>query len=92
MGGAFLMPPEMLKPVEEAQTEFEVVVTAVAADKKIAAIKILRDATGLGLKEAKDAVDNVASKPAVVKQNVSQAEANLLRQQLENAGCTVKLV
>ena len=65
---------------------------AVAADKKIAAIKVLRDATGLGLKEAKDAVDNVASKPAMVKQSVSGADADDLRKKLEDAGCTVKLV
>jgi large subunit ribosomal protein L7/L12 len=77
---------------EPEQTEFDVMVTAVAQDKKIQAIKVLRDATGLGLKEAKDSVDNVASKPALAKQGVSKADAEDLRQKLEAAGCTVKLV
>jgi large subunit ribosomal protein L7/L12 len=77
---------------EPEQTEFDVVVTAVDPAKKIAAIKVLRDASGLGLKEAKDAVDNVASKPAIAKTSVSKADAEDLRKKLEDAGCTVKLV
>jgi len=77
---------------EPEQTEFDVVVTAVEPAKKIAAIKVLRDASGLGLKEAKDAVDNVASKPAIAKTSASKADAEDLRKKLEDAGCTVKLV
>ena len=84
--------PIVKQIAEAAQTEFDVMITAVAGDKKIATIKVVREVTGLGLKEAKDAIDNVAIKPALIKQSVSHAEANLMRQQLEGAGCTVKLV
>jgi large subunit ribosomal protein L7/L12 len=75
----------------EEKTEFDVVVTNVPADKKIAAIKIVRDASGLGLKEAKEMVDNVASKPAVVKQGISKADAEELVKKLKDVGCSVQL-
>ena len=77
---------------EPEQTEFDVVITAVAGDKKIAAVKAVREATGLGLKEAKDAIDNVANKSATIKTGLSRADAEDLRKKLDDAGCTVKLV
>jgi large subunit ribosomal protein L7/L12 len=92
MGGALLFPDLIQPPEGVEQTEFDVTLTAVAADKKIAAIKMMREITGLGLKEAKDAIDNVASKPAMIKQSVSKTEAEELRLKLEASGCTVKLV
>src|SRR5512135_1648462 len=73
------------------QTEFDVIITGVPADKKIAAIKVMRDATDLGLKEAKEMIDNVASKPAVVKQSISKADAEELAQKCKDAGCEVSV-
>jgi large subunit ribosomal protein L7/L12 len=64
------------------------VVLAAAGDKKINVIKVVRAATGLGLKEAKDLVDGA---PQVVKQGVAKAEAEELKKQLVEAGATVEL-
>lgn len=71
----------------EEQTEFDVILEA-AGDKKIQVIKAVREATGLGLKEAKDLVD-AAPKP--VKEKVSQEEADELKAKLEEAGGTVAI-
>lgn len=71
----------------EEQTEFDVVLKA-AGDKKIQVIKVVREATGLGLKEAKDLVD-AAPKP--VKEKVSKADADALKAKLEEAGATVEI-
>jgi len=73
-------------PVEE-KDEFDVVLSA-AGEKKINVIKVVRAATGLGLKEAKDLVDGA---PQVVKQGVNKAEAEELKKQLVEAGATVEL-
>ncbi len=73
-------------PVEE-KDEFDVVLTS-SGDKKINVIKVVRAATGLGLKEAKDLVDGA---PQVVKQGVAKAEAEELKKQLVEAGATVEL-
>jgi len=73
-------------PAEE-KDEFDVVL-ANAGDKKINVIKVVRAATGLGLKEAKDLVDGA---PQVVKQGVAKAEAEELKKQLVEAGATVEL-
>lgn len=73
-------------PVEE-KDEFDVVL-ANSGDKKINVIKVVRAATGLGLKEAKDLVDGA---PQVVKQGVNKAEAEELKKQLVEAGATVEL-
>ncbi|MBL4759438.1 MAG: 50S ribosomal protein L7/L12 [Mariprofundaceae bacterium] len=73
--------------VEEEQTEFDVILTA-AGDKKIQAIKAVREATGLGLKEAKAVVDGA---PAPVKEGVSKDEAEELKAKLEAAGASVEL-
>ncbi|MDX5327397.1 MAG: 50S ribosomal protein L7/L12 [Marinobacter sp.] len=71
----------------EEQTEFNVVLTGFG-DKKVGVIKAVREATGLGLKEAKDMVEGV---PAVVKEGVSKAEAEDLKKKIEEAGGTVEL-
>jgi large subunit ribosomal protein L7/L12 len=73
-------------PVEE-QTEFDVVLTNFG-DKKIAVIKEVRAATGLGLKEAKDLVEGVPSK---VKEGISKEDAEALKAKLEEAGATVEI-
>ena len=71
----------------EEKTEFTVVLSAVG-DKKINVIKAVREATGLGLKEAKALVDGA---PAPVKEGVSKADAEDLKGKLEAAGATVEL-
>ena len=71
----------------EEKSEFNVMLTAVG-DKKINVIKAVREATGLGLKEAKALVDGA---PAAVKENVAKAEAEELKKKLEEAGATVEL-
>ena len=71
----------------EEKTEFTVVLAS-AGDKKINVIKAVREATGLGLKEAKELVDGA---PKPVKENVAKAEADELKAKLEEAGATVEL-
>ena len=72
---------------EEEQTAFDVVLTA-AGDKKIQVIKVVRAATGLGLKEAKALVDEA---PKPVKEGIDKAEADKLKADLEEAGGSVEL-
>jgi len=71
----------------EEQTEFDVVLTA-AGDKKVNVIKAVRAATGLGLKEAKELVDNA---PSTVKEGASKDEAEDIKKQLEEAGASVEV-
>ncbi|MCG3730931.1 50S ribosomal protein L7/L12 [Vibrio cincinnatiensis] len=71
----------------EEQTEFDVILTA-AGGNKVAVIKAVRGATGLGLKEAKALVDGA---PAPLKEGVEKAEAEALKAQLEEAGATVEI-
>jgi large subunit ribosomal protein L7/L12 len=71
----------------EEQSEFDVVLTA-AGDKKINVIKIVREITGLGLKEAKDVVD---AAPKAVKEKVGKDEADKLKAMLEAEGASVEL-
>lgn len=71
----------------EEQTEFDVVLTAVG-DKKVGVIKAVREATGLGLKDAKDVVE---AAPKAVKEAVTKEEAEELKKKLEEAGATVEL-
>ncbi|UOG93289.1 MAG: 50S ribosomal protein L7/L12 [Candidatus Thiothrix sulfatifontis] len=73
--------------VVEEQTEFNVVMTSFGANK-INVIKVVRSATGLGLKEAKDMVEGV---PSVVKEAASKDDAAKLKAELEAAGATVEL-
>ena len=72
---------------EEEQSTFDVVLTA-AGDQKIQVIKVVRAATGLGLKEAKALVDEA---PKAVKEGIDRDEAEKLKQELEEAGATVEL-
>ena len=72
---------------EEEKTAFDVVLSG-AGDKKIQVIKVVRQITGLGLKEAKDLVD---SAPKPVKEGVAREEADTIRAQLEDAGATVEV-
>ena len=69
------------------QTEFTVILAA-AGDKKVEVIKVVRAATGLGLKEAKDVVDGA---PKPVKEGISKADAEALKKQLEEAGAKVEV-
>ncbi len=71
----------------EEQTEFTVVLAAIG-DKKVEVIKVVRSATGLGLKEAKDLVDGA---PKPVKEGVAKADAEALKKQLEDAGAKVEI-
>ncbi len=71
----------------EEQTEFTVVLAA-AGDKKVEVIKVVRAATGLGLKEAKDLVDGA---PKPVKEGIAKADAEALKKQLEEAGAKVEV-
>lgn len=71
----------------EEKDEFTVELTA-AGDNKINVIKVVREVTGLGLKEAKDIVDGA---PKAIKENVAKADAEALKKQLEEAGGTVTL-
>jgi large subunit ribosomal protein L7/L12 len=81
--------PASAAPVEEVeeQTEFDVILKA-AGEKKINVIKVVRQLTGLGLKEAKDLVDGA---PNPVKQAIPKAEAEEVRKQLEEVGADVEV-
>ncbi|MCG2792982.1 MAG: 50S ribosomal protein L7/L12 [Weeksellaceae bacterium] len=73
--------------VAEEKTEFDVILKAAGASK-LAVVKLVKDLTGAGLKEAKDMVD---SAPAPIKQGISKDEAEALKKQLEEAGAEVEL-
>ena len=73
--------------VEEEKTEFDVVLTG-AGEKKIQVIKVVRELTGLGLKEAKAVVDEA---PKPVKEKVSKAEAEDMKKKLEEVGAAVEI-
>ena len=73
--------------VAEEKDEFDVVLTA-AGDKKIQVIKVVRELTGLGLKEAKELVDGA---PKAVKEGVAKADADSMKEKIEEAGGTVEL-
>ena len=72
---------------EEEKDEFDVELTSFG-DSKVKVIKVVREVTGLGLKEAKDVVDN---SPKVIKEAVSKAEAEEIKAKLEDVGATVTL-
>ena len=74
-------------PAEE-KTEFTVVLKEYPADKKVTVIKVIREITGLGLKEAKDLVDGA---PKQLKDGVAKAEAEEMKKKLEEAGAAVEL-
>lgn len=90
-GGAVMMPaqggPGGPAPAAEAKTEFDVVLEAFG-DKKLEVIKVVRAATGLGLKEAKDLVEGAPSK---VKEGISKEDSEKLKKDLEAAGAKVAI-
>jgi len=77
-------------PAAEEKTIFNVELTAVG-DKKIEVIKVVRDATEKGLKEAKDLVDAAVSAPQMIRENVKKEEAEELKKKFEAAGAKVEL-
>jgi large subunit ribosomal protein L7/L12 len=74
-------------PVEE-KTEFTVTLKEYPADKKVTVIKVIREITGLGLKEAKDLVEGV---PSLVKEGVNKADSDAMKKKLEDAGAKVEI-
>jgi large subunit ribosomal protein L7/L12 len=74
-------------PVEE-KTEFTVLLKEYPADKKVTVIKVIREITGLGLKEAKDLVEGV---PSTVKESVSKADSDAMKKKLEDVGAKVEV-
>ena len=74
-------------PVEE-KTEFTVVLKEYPADKKVSVIKVIRELTGLGLKEAKDLVEGA---PSTVKEAVSKADSEAIKKKLEDSGAKVEV-
>ena len=72
----------------EEQTEFTVILKAYPADKKVGVIKVIREITGLGLKEAKDLVEGA---PSTVKEGVSKADAAKFKKQLEDGNAQVEV-
>jgi large subunit ribosomal protein L7/L12 len=74
-------------PAEE-QTEFSVTLKEYPADKKVTVIKVIREITGLGLKEAKDLVEGV---PSLVKEGVAKADVETMKKKLEEAGAKVEV-
>jgi large subunit ribosomal protein L7/L12 len=74
-------------PAEE-KTEFTVILKEYPADKKVTVIKVIREITGLGLKEAKDLVEGV---PSTVKEGVSKADSDNFKKKLEEAGAKVEV-
>ena len=74
-------------PAAEEKTEFDVMLTEIGANK-IAVIKVVREVTGLGLKEAKEVVDNA---PKAVKEGASKEDAEAIKAKLEEAGAKVEL-
>lgn len=82
--------PQAAAPVEAAEekTSFDLILDSVPADKKIAVLKIVRNVTGLGLKESKDIVDNV---PKVLKEGATKEESETIKKELEAAGGKVTI-
>ena len=87
VGGAAPAADGAAAPAAEEKTEFDVILAS-AGDKKLNVIKVVKDALGLGLKDAKDLVDGA---PKTVKEGASKEEAEALKKQLEEAGATVEI-
>lgn len=89
-GGVVMAAPGAAAPAEEAevQTEFNLIIADVDASKRIAAIKVVRGLTNLGLKEAKDAVTNL---PFTLLEGKSKEECEAAMKQLEETGCKCEL-
>ena len=81
-------PAAAAAPAAEAQTEFTVILKEYPADKKVGVIKVIRELTGLGLKEAKDLVEGI---PSLVKEGVNKADSETMKKKLEEAGAKVEI-
>ncbi len=80
--------PAAEKETAEEKTTFDVILTEVPNDKKIAVLKVVRNITGLGLKESKEIVDNA---PKTLKEGVSKEESESIKKELEAAGAKVAI-
>ena len=80
--------PAAAAPAAEEKDSFDVVLSSAPADKKIQVIKVVREITGLGLKEAKDLVEGA---PKPVKEGVSKEESETLKKKLQDVGATVEV-
>jgi large subunit ribosomal protein L7/L12 len=78
-----VLPVQTVVEAVEEKTQFDVILDSVPADKKIAILKIVRNVTGLGLKESKEIVDNV---PKVLKEGISKEESETIKKEIETAG------
>jgi large subunit ribosomal protein L7/L12 len=89
-GGVMMMAPGAAAPAEEVveQTEFDAILDSVPADKKIAVLKIVREITGLGLKEAKDLVE---AAPKAIKEAIAKEAAEDAKKRIEEAGGKVTI-
>ncbi len=90
VGGFMMAAPGAAAPAEEVeeQTEFNVILEEYPADKKITILKVVRELTGLGLKEAKDLVEAV---PKAVKEGTNKDDAEATKKKLEEAGAKVSI-
>jgi large subunit ribosomal protein L7/L12 len=86
MAAAAAAAPGAAAAVVEEQTEFSVTLQEYPADKKVTVIKVIREITGLGLKEAKDLVEGA---PALVKDSVPKADVDAIKKKLEETGAKV---
>lgn len=87
-GGVMMAGPAAPVAAAEEKTTFDVELVSAPADKKISVIKVVREATGLGLAEAKAVVDGA---PKKVKEGISKEDSEKLKKKLEEAGAVVKL-
>ncbi|NJM45816.1 MAG: 50S ribosomal protein L7/L12 [Alkalinema sp. RU_4_3] len=86
--GVVMAAPGAAAEAVEEKTEFDAILDDVPADKKISILKIVREITGLGLKEAKDLVE---AAPKAVKEGVSKADCEAIKKQIEDAGGKVSI-
>jgi large subunit ribosomal protein L7/L12 len=85
--GMMMAGPAVAAPVEEAPTEFDVILVSYG-EKKLEVLKVVRDLTGLGLKEAKDLVDGV---PKPLKEKIKKEDAEAMKSKLEAVGAKVDI-
>jgi large subunit ribosomal protein L7/L12 len=86
--GNFSSPIAAVVEAVEEKTTFDVLLTDVPADKKIAILKVVRSVTGLGLKESKDIVDNI---PKILKEGATKEESEAIKKEIEAAGGKVTI-
>jgi large subunit ribosomal protein L7/L12 len=88
VGAAVIQAAPVAAEVVEEKTAFDILLSEVPADKKIAILKIVRNVTGLGLKESKDIVDNV---PKLLKEGATKEESETIKKDIEAAGGKVTI-